>query len=130
MARWLHQQLARRCRLTGALSNTCGGSSPWNTSTVKSSPPRPEHPVDWSCGSPPHQTETGDIPMATFLRRFHLIMVIVWLGLSVPGILLWKESILFVIILSLYANIAAEFSAYQGARAEQKNDEPIGNSSD
>lgn len=50
-------------------------------------------------------------------------MVFVWLMLSVPGLLWWKESITFVIILSLYANIAAEFSAYQGARAEKKQDE-------
>jgi hypothetical protein len=58
-----------------------------------------------------------------WLRRFHLAMMIVWVGLSVPGIIWWKESILFVIILSLYANIAGEFAAYQGARAEEKQDE-------
>lgn len=60
--------------------------------------------------------------MAIWLKRFHLLMIVVWLGLSIPGILLWKESILFVIILSLYANIAGEFAAYQGARAEVKQD--------
>lgn len=49
-------------------------------------------------------------------------MVFVWLGISVPGILWWKESILFVIILSLYANIAAEFGAYQAARAEKEQE--------
>lgn len=64
--------------------------------------------------------------MEKILRRFHLVMVFVWLALSVPGILFWKESILFVIILSLYANVAAEFSAYQGARAEKKQDESGG----
>lgn len=61
--------------------------------------------------------------MAKFLRRFHLFMIFVWAGLSIPGILWWKESILFVIILSLYANIGAEFGAYQAARAEKKNGE-------
>lgn len=50
-------------------------------------------------------------------------MVLVWIGLSFPGLLWWKESITFVIILSLYANIAAEFSAYQGARTEKKQEE-------
>jgi len=58
-----------------------------------------------------------------WLRRFHLMMMIVWLGLAVPGILWWKESILFVIILSLYANFAGEFAAYQASRAEEKQDE-------
>lgn len=60
--------------------------------------------------------------VAKWLKRFHLMMVIVWVALSVPGILFWKDSILFVIILSLYANIAGEFGAYQAARTEVKQD--------
>ena len=55
-----------------------------------------------------------------WLRRFHLLMMCVWVALSVPGILWWRDSIFFVIILSLYANFAGEFAAYQGARAEEK----------
>jgi hypothetical protein len=58
-----------------------------------------------------------------WLRRFHLAMMAVWVALAVPGILWWKESILFVIILSLYANFAAEFAAYQAARSEEKQDQ-------
>ncbi len=61
--------------------------------------------------------------MIKWLRRFHLTMMFVWLALAVPGIIWWKESILFVIILSLYANFAGEFSAYQARRAEEKQDE-------
>lgn len=61
--------------------------------------------------------------MARWLRRFHLFMVCVWAGLAIPGLLLWKESITFVVIMSLYANLAGEFAAYQGARAEVKQDE-------
>lgn len=61
--------------------------------------------------------------MAVWLKRFHLAMVFVWAALAVPGILLWKDSVLFVIILSLYANIAGEFAGYQAARAETKQDE-------
>jgi hypothetical protein len=57
-----------------------------------------------------------------WLKWFHLTMMVVWAGLSVPGLLWWKESITFVIILSLYANFAGEFAAYQGARAEEKQD--------
>lgn len=58
--------------------------------------------------------------MVKWLKRFHLLMMFVWCGLAVPGLIWWKESILFVIILSLYANFAGEFAAYQGARAEEK----------
>lgn len=61
--------------------------------------------------------------MQTILRRYHLMMVFVWLVLSVPGTTIWKESILFVIICSLYANIEGSFAAYMGARAEKKQDE-------
>lgn len=60
--------------------------------------------------------------MAKKLKYFHLVMMLVWAGLAVPGILFWKESILFIIILSLYANFAGEFAAYQGARNEVKQD--------
>jgi hypothetical protein len=50
------------------------------------------------------------------------MMMIVWAGLAIPGILYWSESILFIMILSIYANFAGEFAAYQGARAEEKQD--------
>lgn len=58
--------------------------------------------------------------MAVWLRRYHLLMVFVWIGLSPPGVTIWRESIVFVIILSLYANIETSFSAYMAARTEQK----------
>lgn len=56
--------------------------------------------------------------MKTFLRRYHLVMMAVWPTLAVPAVLWWKESIIFVILLSLYANFAGDFAAYQAARAE------------
>lgn len=55
-----------------------------------------------------------------WLRRFHLGMVGVWALLAVPTILWWKESILWVATMSLYANMGAHFSAYQGSRAEEE----------
>lgn len=55
---------------------------------------------------------------ARFLSRFHLAMVVVWAGLLVPTLLWWKESILWVAAMSLYANMAAHWGAWQGARAE------------
>lgn len=60
--------------------------------------------------------------MARWLRRFHLLMMTVWLGLSIPGILWWRESILFVIILSLYANFVSGGVYYTPVR--QKNQQP------
>jgi hypothetical protein len=59
--------------------------------------------------------------MAKWLRRFHLLMICVWIGLSIPGLLLWRDAVWFVVLMSLYANIAAEFAAYQGARSETED---------
>lgn len=56
---------------------------------------------------------------ATRLRRFHLAMVVVWVGLSVPGLTIWRDAIWFIVLMSLWANIAGEFAAYQAARAEE-----------
>lgn len=50
-------------------------------------------------------------------------MIGVWALLAVPTALWWKESILWVALMSLYANIGAHWSAYQGARAEKASRE-------
>jgi hypothetical protein len=60
---------------------------------------------------------------AVVLKWFHLAALIVWIGLVPFGVTIWKESIVFIIICSLYANIEASFSAYQAARAETKEEE-------
>lgn len=53
-----------------------------------------------------------------YLRRFHAVMTGVWMVLTVPSLLWWKDSILWVILLSVWANTASHFGAWQGARAE------------
>lgn len=58
-----------------------------------------------------------EIPVAA-LRRFHAGMTALWLVLAVPSVLWWKDSILWVIVLSVWANVASHFGAWQGARAE------------
>jgi hypothetical protein len=57
------------------------------------------------------------IPVA-WLRRFHLAATLTWLVLVVPSLIWWKDSILWVIILSVWANVASHFGAWQAARAE------------
>ena len=54
------------------------------------------------------------------MQKFHLGMIVVWLLLAIPSILWWKTSVLWVIILSLYANIVGHMSGYSGARAEKE----------
>lgn len=52
------------------------------------------------------------------LRRFHAVMVGVWVALIVPSLLWWSESVLWVICISLWANVATHWGAWQASRAE------------
>lgn len=56
-------------------------------------------------------------------RVYHLVMMGVWAVLVIPTLLWWKNSVLWVAFLSLYANFAAEFSAWHGSsvQVEQKS---------
>jgi hypothetical protein len=51
-------------------------------------------------------------------RWLHLVMAISWTLLMVPTLLWWKNSILWVAMMSGYANIVGHWSAYQASRAE------------
>lgn len=63
-------------------------------------------------------------PKARHLARFHLVMMVVWSLLLVPTLLWWRESILWVAFMSLYANFVGHFSGWDAARAEdQASDE-------
>lgn len=56
-------------------------------------------------------------------KKLHLGLTIVWAVLAVPTVIWWSESILWVALISVYANVAAHWSAYQGSRAEEANDD-------
>jgi len=53
------------------------------------------------------------------MKRLHLILTWCWVLLIVPTVLWWKESILFIGIVSVYANVVSHWTAYQAARAEK-----------
>jgi hypothetical protein len=57
------------------------------------------------------------------LIKFHKIMMGVWAVAAIPTVLWWKESILWVAFMSLYANFVGHFSAMDGARAEAQNEQ-------
>lgn len=54
-------------------------------------------------------------------RTFHLITTLLWGLLIIPTLLWWKESILWVALMSCYANLAGHFAAWQAAKAEDAN---------
>lgn len=57
------------------------------------------------------------------MRYYHGAMMIVWPLLAIPTLLWWKDAVLWVALLSLYANFASEFGAWHASRTEKKQDE-------
>lgn len=57
--------------------------------------------------------------MSISSSKLHLVLAIVWLILMVPTVTLWRDSVLWVGIISVYANVVSHWGAYQAARAEQ-----------
>jgi hypothetical protein len=56
------------------------------------------------------------------LRRIHGVLTLVWMALIVPTLIWWRESVLWVALMSIWANIASHWAAWQASRAETKVD--------
>lgn len=56
-------------------------------------------------------------PDADLLVKFHFVMMCVWVLLLIPTLIWWKQSILWVAAMSLYANFVGHFSAWDAAMA-------------
>lgn len=56
--------------------------------------------------------------------KIHLVLLLFW-GIMIPAALFigWAESVIYVSLVSIYANMATHWSAYAGARAERKQEE-------
>jgi hypothetical protein len=52
-------------------------------------------------------------------RKVHLYCTWIWVVLLVPTVFWWKDSILFIGLASVYANVVSHWTAYQAARAEK-----------
>lgn len=55
-------------------------------------------------------------------RQVHAWLTVIWLGLLVPSVLWWSTSIKWLVLMSVWANIAGHFSAWQAARAEDNSE--------
>lgn len=53
----------------------------------------------------------------------HLVLTLVWVLLAIPTLIWWKESILWVAVMSLYANVAGHWAAYEGSRAKEESED-------
>lgn len=54
--------------------------------------------------------------------RVHIVLTVVWICAIPPTLLWWRESVLWVALMSLWANIASHFAAWQASRAEMRLD--------
>lgn len=54
--------------------------------------------------------------------KVHLTLAGFWALLAIPGVTLWKDSILFVIAVSIYANFVGHISSYQAAASAGVDD--------
>lgn len=52
-------------------------------------------------------------------RRIHLVLTVLWGGLFVPAVLWWKDSVPFLVFVSVYANFVGHWASYVAARAEE-----------
>ena len=53
----------------------------------------------------------------------HITLALVWICLAIPTVLFWSESILWILMISIYANVGAHISAWEGAKNDDKIDE-------
>jgi hypothetical protein len=52
------------------------------------------------------------------MRQVNLVLVFVWIILIIPTVLFWKNSILWIALMSIYAVVVSHWGAYQASRAE------------
>jgi hypothetical protein len=64
------------------------------------------------------------MPTAKTWRHIHATLTFVWFLLVIPTVIFWADSVLWVALISCYANAAAHFAAWQGTRAEESNNGP------
>lgn len=50
----------------------------------------------------------------------HLSLAIFWMLMAFPAVFFWKESILLVILMSLYANVEASLAAFLSAKPKRE----------
>ena len=57
------------------------------------------------------------------MKWAHLVLTVIWFIAIIPTLIWWKDSVLWVALMSCWANAAGHFAAYQGARTEEKEDD-------
>lgn len=53
-------------------------------------------------------------------RIFHAAATLTWVALLLPSMTVWAHSLPYLVLISVWANIASHWSCYQAATAEQR----------
>ncbi|MGY5957229.1 Monooxygenase [Kosakonia sp. BK9b] len=56
---------------------------------------------------------------ARLMAKLHLFLALIWTVLTIPTLLWWKNSILWVSLMSIYAIVISHLAAYSAAHAEK-----------
>ena len=54
-------------------------------------------------------------------EKLHLGLTLLWVVLMFPALVWWKQSVPFLVFVSVYANIAGHYAAYEAARGERRS---------
>jgi hypothetical protein len=60
------------------------------------------------------------------MKWVHLSLGIFWILMVIPTVLIWKDSILLVLLMSLYANIESSLAAFEASRKKTNVESPGG----
>lgn len=52
------------------------------------------------------------------MRRVHFWLTVGWLAIAPPAVIWWRNSVPFLVAVSVYANVAGHWAAHQAALAE------------
>ena len=60
-----------------------------------------------------------------FLRAFHGWATIFWVAMTIPSMLLWRDSLPYLVGLSVYAVVTGHWSSWQASRTETQQTEVL-----
>lgn len=52
-------------------------------------------------------------------RRIHGFLVGFWVLMTIPSVLWWRQSVPYLVFISVYALVASHAAAYAGSKAEE-----------